>query len=50
MVAELDKKVDIVLVSFHGGAEGLEHQHIPYENEIYYGEDRGNVREFAKHY
>ena len=48
MVAELDKKVDIVIVSFHGGAEGLEHQHIPNENEIYYGEDRGNVREFAK--
>ena len=48
MVAELEEEVDIVIVSFHGGAEGLEHQHVPKENEIYYGEDRGNVSEFAR--
>jgi poly-gamma-glutamate capsule biosynthesis protein CapA/YwtB (metallophosphatase superfamily) len=47
MVSELDRKVDIVLVSFHGGAEGSKHQHITRQTEEYYGEDRGNVYEFS---
>ena len=38
---------DIVIVSFHGGAEGAKHCRLPYGKEIFYEEDRGNLREFA---
>jgi len=47
IVAHLDSLVDIVIVSFHGGAEGPQHQHVPRKNEIFYGENRGNVYAFA---
>ncbi|GAI11159.1 unnamed protein product, partial [marine sediment metagenome] len=47
IVRELDKQCDIVIVSFHGGAEGKNHQHITRKIEIFYGENRGNVYEFA---
>ncbi|MDQ4120097.1 MAG: CapA family protein [Acidobacteriota bacterium] len=42
------KKVDIIVVSFHGGAEGTEAQHVPNQTEIFYGEKRGNLRLFAR--
>ena len=47
LVNRLDQKVDITIVSFHGGAEGKEHQHVTREEEEYYGENRGNVYKFA---
>lgn len=47
IVALLDSLTDIVIVSFHGGAEGPEHQHVPRKNEIFHGENRGNVYAFA---
>ncbi len=47
LVKELDKMCDVVVVSFHGGAEGSKHQHMPKKTEIFYGENRGNVYEFA---
>lgn len=47
IVRELDTLVDIVIVSFHGGAEGAKYQHVPREHEMYYGEDRGDVYEFS---
>jgi poly-gamma-glutamate capsule biosynthesis protein CapA/YwtB (metallophosphatase superfamily) len=47
IVAMLDTLCDIVIVSFHGGAEGRTHQHVSRKTEIFYGEDRGNVYEFA---
>jgi len=43
----LNEKCDIVIASFHGGAEGKEHQHITKEIEFYYGENRGNVYKFS---
>jgi poly-gamma-glutamate capsule biosynthesis protein CapA/YwtB (metallophosphatase superfamily) len=43
----LDSLTDVVIVSFHGGAEGPQHQHVPRRNEIFYGEDRGDVYAFA---
>lgn len=46
-VAELKKRNDIVIVSFHGGAEGRAHEHVTRKVEEFYGEDRGNVYEFA---
>ena len=47
IVKKLDSLADIVIVSFHGGAEGKDHQHLTREKESYYGEDRGNVYEFS---
>ena len=39
---------DIVVVSFHGGAEGVDHMHIPFAEEEYFGEPRGDVVWFAR--
>ncbi|MCP4702293.1 MAG: CapA family protein [Gammaproteobacteria bacterium] len=47
IVRNLAKKSDIVIVSFHGGAEGSRHQHVPKKTEFYYRENRGNVHKFA---
>jgi poly-gamma-glutamate capsule biosynthesis protein CapA/YwtB (metallophosphatase superfamily) len=47
IVRQLKQTADIVIVSFHGGAEGTDHQHVTRTTEIYYGEDRGNVYQFA---
>jgi poly-gamma-glutamate capsule biosynthesis protein CapA/YwtB (metallophosphatase superfamily) len=47
LVAHVDSLVDIVIVSFHGGAEGPQHQHVTRNTEIFHGEDRGNVWKFA---
>lgn len=49
LVSELKRQVDIVIVSFHGGAEGAEHVHVTRKTEVFYGENRGNVYEFARH-
>lgn len=47
IVQHLDSICDVVIVSFHGGAEGPFHEHVPRKNEMFYGENRGNVYEFA---
>lgn len=47
IVKELESEVDIVIVSFHGGAEGSKHRHVTRKTEYFYGENRGNVYEFA---
>jgi poly-gamma-glutamate capsule biosynthesis protein CapA/YwtB (metallophosphatase superfamily) len=47
-IAELDKKVDVVVLSFHGGAEGAKHRHVPGKTEIAWGERRGNVKALAR--
>ena len=39
IIAQLDSLVDIIIVSFHGGAEGPQHEHVPRKNEIFYGEN-----------
>jgi hypothetical protein len=38
---------DLVIVSFHGGAEGREAMQLPFEEEFYFGETRGEVVRFA---
>lgn len=38
---------DVVIVSFHGGAEGENALHVTGMKEMFAGENRGNVREFA---
>jgi len=47
LVSHLDSICDIVIVSFHGGAEGADYQHVPRSHEIFYGEDRGDVYQFS---
>ena len=39
---------DIVMVSFHGGAEGADATHVPFAEEEYYDEPRGDVVWFAR--
>ncbi len=46
-ISELKSKCDIVIATFHGGAEGSKHQHVTRQTETFYGENRGNVYEFA---
>jgi hypothetical protein len=48
LVQEADKKADIVVVSFHGGAEGTGAQNVPKQTEIFLGEKRGNLPLFAR--
>jgi hypothetical protein len=47
LVAAAKKKADIVIVSFHGGAEGEAAQNVPRQTEIFAGEKRGNLPLFA---
>lgn len=47
IVAHLDSISDIVIVSFHGGAEGAPYQHVPRKSELFHGENRGDVYLFA---
>ncbi len=42
-------QVDLLIISFHGGAEGNGREHVPKKNEIFYGENRGDVHRFAHH-
>lgn len=48
IVRALDAMVDVVVVSFHGGAEGSTKTHVTRKTEIFYEENRGNVYEFAR--
>lgn len=48
IVRHLDSLCDIVIVSFHGGAEGVTHRNITKKNEIYLGENRGNPYQFSR--
>lgn len=47
IVARLKKSHDIVIVSFHGGAEGKHALRIPKGDETFLKENRGNVIKFA---
>jgi poly-gamma-glutamate capsule biosynthesis protein CapA/YwtB (metallophosphatase superfamily) len=47
IVQHLDSIVDVVIVSFHGGAEGAQYQNVPRKHEMYHGEDRGDVYAFS---
>lgn len=46
-VRQVKTEADIVIVSFHGGAEGSTHQHVLLGDETFLGEDRGDLRHFA---
>ncbi len=48
LVEEADKKADIVMVTFHGGAEGAANANVPQRTEVFLGEQRGNLPAFAR--
>lgn len=48
IVQHLDSIADVVIVSFHGGAEGAANVHITRTNELYLGENRGNPYQFSR--
>lgn len=47
LVTEAKKKADIVVVSFHGGSEGTDAQHVPNRTEYLGSEARGNLPLFT---
>ncbi|MDH3750203.1 MAG: CapA family protein [Gammaproteobacteria bacterium] len=47
-VAEFAATHDIVVVTFHGGAEGVDAINLPFGEEEYFGEPRGDVVLFAR--
>ncbi|MEC7946406.1 MAG: CapA family protein [Myxococcota bacterium] len=47
LVRALDTEHDLVIVSFHGGAEGSKALHVPHGRETFYGENRGDLRAFT---
>jgi poly-gamma-glutamate capsule biosynthesis protein CapA/YwtB (metallophosphatase superfamily) len=46
-IRALKAEADLVIVGFHGGAEGATHQHVLEGDETFLGEDRGDLRRFA---
>ncbi|MBP5258893.1 MAG: CapA family protein [Prevotella sp.] len=47
VIDDLRSKSDIVIVTFHGGAEGADRRHLPNGQEVFLGENRGELRKFA---
>src|ERR1051326_9140633 len=43
-IRALRAESDLVVVGFHGGAEGATHQHVAEGDETFLGEDRGDLR------
>jgi len=47
IVDDLVDRCDLVIVSFHGGAEGRTKSHLPQGSETFLGENRGSLRQLA---
>jgi poly-gamma-glutamate capsule biosynthesis protein CapA/YwtB (metallophosphatase superfamily) len=47
LVQSARAQAQVVVVIFHGGGEGLDFRHVPNGHETAFGEDRGDVRQFA---
>lgn len=47
IITGLRPQCDILIVCFHGGAEGTGCRHVPHGKEFFHGMDRGDVRQFA---
>lgn len=48
LIERLAAQSDILVVSFHGGAEGADKTALPFSAEQFHGEDRGDVVAFAR--
>lgn len=47
LIVDLRPKCDVLIVSFHGGAEGATRTHVPFCEETFFDENRGDVYKFA---
>ena len=47
IVARASERADLVVVTYHGGAEGADKTHVPAGTEQYLGENRGSLRRFS---
>lgn len=47
LLSRLREEADVIIVSFHGGAEGQSYDRVPHGKEMFHGENRGNLRKFA---
>ncbi|WP_184548490.1 CapA family protein [Mucilaginibacter sp. FT3.2] len=47
IISQLKQRCDVVIVSFHGGGEGVDFEHVPRAMESYINEKRGDVYAFA---
>ena len=47
-ISEYGETHDVVIISYHGGAEGRDVTHVPFAEEEYYGEPRGDVVRFSR--
>lgn len=47
IIQKLKQQCDIVIVSFHGGGEGVAYEHVPCTYEKFFTENRGDVHAFA---
>ncbi|MCT7977360.1 CapA family protein [Laspinema sp. C3] len=48
LVAEAQEKATLVVISFHGGAEGTGALHVKNRTETFFSENRGNLVEFSR--
>ena len=48
LVRRAARRADLVVAFFHGGAEGAGKVHVPHGYETAFGENRGNLRRFAR--
>lgn len=47
LIQKVKPQCDVLVVFFHGGAEGSDKEHVPKTTETLHGENRGNVYDFA---
>jgi len=47
IISKLKQQCDVVIVSFHGGAEGAQYEHVPFKMESFLNAKRGDVHQFA---
>jgi hypothetical protein len=47
IISKLKQQCDVVIVSFHGGAEGAQYEHVPLKMESFMNAKRGDVHLFA---
>lgn len=47
-IQQLAELNDIIVVSMHAGGEGMDAVHVPFAEEYFYGENRGDVAAFSR--
>jgi poly-gamma-glutamate capsule biosynthesis protein CapA/YwtB (metallophosphatase superfamily) len=47
IISDLKQRCDVLIVSYHGGGEGVNFEHVPFQMESFISEKRGDVHAFA---